>query len=91
VDEQGASWDGPKTVCHEGYRHWFVDDEIVTAARQRGVWAMAPKSVVEHLHPLWGGAEMDDTYRLGQAHAEEDKQLFEQRLAQYEPKAADGG
>ena len=63
IDEHGASWDGPKVVCHEGYRHWYVDDEIVTAAKQRGVWAMALGLQVEHLHPVWGKAENDDTYR----------------------------
>jgi hypothetical protein len=80
VDEVGASWDGPGVVAHEGYRHWFVDDEIVTAAKQRGVWATALASRVEHLHPLWGKAEPDEVHRLGQLHAEADKALFEARL-----------
>jgi hypothetical protein len=83
VDEQGASWDGPKVVAHEGYRHWFVDNEIVTAAKQRGAWAPALGSVVEHLHPLWGGAADDDTYRLGAAHADCDRDLFGKRLAEH--------
>lgn len=79
IDEVGASWDGPKNVCHEGYRHWYVDDEIVTAAKQRGVWAMALGSIVEHMHPAWGKAEGDDVYELGQSHAPEDRKLFERR------------
>lgn len=83
VDEQGASWDGPKTVAHEGYRHWFVDDEIVTVARQRGVWAMALGSRVEHLHPLFGTAPDDDVYELGRSTAEQDGALFRARLAEY--------
>lgn len=81
ADELGASWDGPKVVAHEGYRHWFVDDEIVTAAKARGGWAMASHSKVEHLHPLFGLAADDDVYALGQSHAEADKALFEARLA----------
>lgn len=80
VDEVGASWDGPKTVAHEGYRHWFVDDEIVTAAKQRGVWAMALGSVVEHLHPLFGGGESDAVYDLGRSYAKQDRALFGERL-----------
>jgi hypothetical protein len=80
VDEVGASWDGPGVVAHEGYRHWFVDDEIVTVAKQRGVWAMALGSRVEHLHPLFGRGEWDDVYELGQSHAEADRGLFEKRL-----------
>jgi hypothetical protein len=80
VDEIGASWDGPKNVCHEGYRHWYVDDEIVTAAKQRDAWAMALGSVVEHLHPAWGKAENDDIYELGQSAAAKDRALFEKRM-----------
>jgi hypothetical protein len=83
VDEVGASWDGPKSVCHEGYRHWFVDDEIVTAAKQRGVWAMAKDSVVEHLHPAWGKGQTDEVYKLGQSFAQQDRKLFERRLAEH--------
>jgi GT2 family glycosyltransferase len=83
VDEVGASWDGPGIVAHEGYRHWFVDDEIVTAAKQRGVWAPALASRVEHLHPLVGKGEQDETYRVGQLHIEADKALFDARLAKH--------
>jgi hypothetical protein len=85
VDEQGASWDGPGVVCHEGYRHWFVDDEIVTVAKQRGTWAPSLAAVVEHLHPIFGKAESDPTYRLGQSFVEQDRALFEQRTAQHAP------
>lgn len=81
VAEVGASWDGPGMVAHEGYRHWFVDDEIVTAAKQRGVWAMALSSVVEHLHPMVGRAEWDAVYELGQMHADGDRDLFRARIA----------
>jgi hypothetical protein len=83
VDEVGASWDGPKVVAHEGYGHWYVDDEIVTAAKQRGVWAFAKHARIEHLHPLWGLAENDEVYRLGQSHAETDRALFEARVAEH--------
>jgi hypothetical protein len=79
VDEQGASWDGPKIVAHESYGHWFVDDEVVAVAKQRGTWVMAPGSIVEHMHPAWGKAETDDVYELGQSHAEKDRALFEER------------
>lgn len=79
LDEQGGSWDGPGSVCHEGYRHWFVDDEIVTAARRRGAFAFAPGSVVEHLHPAWGKGESDEVYDLGQASQAEDRALFVER------------
>ena len=81
VDEVGGGWDGPGVVAHEGYRHWFCDDELVTAAKQRGVWQMALGSVVEHLHPAWGKAETDEVYQIGFDAAEADKSLFAERLA----------
>ncbi len=83
VDEVGASWDGPKVVAHEGYRHWFVDDEIVLAAKERDTWVFAPGSVVEHLHPLWGKAGDDEVYALGQSSAREDRELFERRAREH--------
>lgn len=83
VDEVGASWGGPGVVAHEGYRHNFVDNEMVDAAKARGVWQMAMGSVVEHLHPVWGKAEKDSTYILGEASAEVDGQLFISRRATY--------
>jgi hypothetical protein len=82
VDEVGASWDGPGVVAHEGYRHWYVDDELVTAAKRRGVWQMALGSIVEHLHPIFGKGAEDDVYKLGQASADEDAKLFQSRLVE---------
>lgn len=83
IDERGASWDGPGAVAHEGYRHWYVDDEIVTAAKQRGAWQMALGAVVEHNHPLWGKAAEDEVYALGQSFAEADRGVFERRCGEY--------
>lgn len=80
VDEIGGSWDGPGKIAHEGYRHWFVDDEIVNAAKQRGTWAMALGSVVEHFHPAWGKAPGDEVYERGQKDADKDRLLFERRM-----------
>ena len=80
VEEVGASWDGPGIVCHEGYGHWFVDDEIVTAAKKRGVFQMALAAQVEHFHPMVGKAENDDIYKLGSSNAQKDQALFQRRL-----------
>lgn len=76
---QGASWDGPGIVCHEGYHHWFIDNELVTVAKQRDVWTLAKPSIVEHLHPKWGKADADEVYNLGQLEATADQTLFESR------------
>lgn len=66
-----------------GYASRNCDDEIVTAARQRGVWQMALGSYVEHMHPLWGKGEADDVYELGAGFAEEDRATFGARFAEH--------
>jgi hypothetical protein len=83
IRERGASWDGPGVLCHEGYRHWFVDDEIVQVAKQRDVWASATDSIVEHVHPAWGKAPDDNTYALGESFRERDLELFHYRCLKY--------
>lgn len=83
VDEQGASFDGPGVLCHEGYRHWYVDDEIIELAKRRGQFAPCLDAVVEHLHPLFGKGEPDDVYRIGGAAAERDERLWAARLKEY--------
>lgn len=84
VADQGASWDGPGVVCHEGYRHMFVDDEVVTVAKQRGVFAVAIDAIVEHLHPVVEKAEVDSTYQLGWSYAELDKSRFAERMREFQ-------
>ncbi len=83
IAEEGASWSGPGKICNEDYKHWFVDDEWTLVAMQRGVFASSLGSVVEHIHPLAGKADMDSTYRLGQKFASLDKQTFEKRAKRY--------
>jgi hypothetical protein len=85
IDERGASWDGLGIVCHEGYAHNFVDNEIVDAAKQRGVWAFATHSRVEHLHPLWGNGPDDAVYELGRSRFAEDELLFKERSTANSP------
>ena len=80
IDEVGSSWDGPGVVCHEGYGHWFVDDEIVQAAKMRGVFQAALGSHVEHVHPLNGITPDDEIYAKGRATAEVDQARFKRRL-----------
>ena len=83
IDQVGASWDGPGTIAHEGYRHWFVDDEIVTAAKARGVFQAALGSIVEHLHPITGKVESDAVYEKNDKYAAQDHDLFVKRAKKY--------
>jgi glycosyltransferase involved in cell wall biosynthesis len=80
IDDVGAGWDGPGVVAHEGYKHWFCDDEIVVAAKQRGVFQPALGAVIEHLHPITGLVETDEVYETNDKYAARDKTLFEKRL-----------
>lgn len=81
VMEQGASWDGPGVLLHEGYDHQCVDNELVAAAQMRGEFAFAKHSIVEHLHPFAKKAEMDSTYEKALAKGRQDIQLFRVRLS----------
>ena len=83
VDGQGATWDGPGIIAPEAYGHWYVDDEIVTAAKQRGVWVFAPRARVEHMNPAWDLGEADKTHEHGLSKADADRATFEARLAKY--------
>jgi hypothetical protein len=50
-------------LYHVGYRHNCCDVEASEKAQQRGAFAYAPEAVMEHMHPFWGKAELDRTYR----------------------------
>jgi hypothetical protein len=83
ADERGASWDGAGTVCHNGYSHWYVDNEWTAVAQFDGEFRYAPEAIVEHLHPLSGKGENDDVYRLGQSTSEADRALYLRRLGRF--------
>jgi hypothetical protein len=81
IADVGASWDGPGYAWPECYGHMFSDDEVVTKAKQQtGVFAVARDAVVEHLHPVAGKAQVDDTYERGWASQDADKALFQSRM-----------
>lgn len=84
IDQYGGAFGEPGQVYHAGYSHQFVDVELVELAKSRGCYAHCPDAVVEHLHPLWGKAATDATYRKGQADGEADRRLFEQRRKLWE-------
>lgn len=79
IENVGSSWDGPGVVAHEGYTHWQVDVEWSQVARDRNTLTYASDCVIEHMHPLWGKGEADDTYRLGQRNARRDRALYDSR------------
>ena len=79
VQTIGGCVDGPGIVCHEGYRHAYVDDEIRETARSRGRYAYAKESVIEHLHPGLGKSPHDETYRIGENSMPQGRELYASR------------
>lgn len=90
IDEVGGTWhDGPGKVYCEQYEHQWVDTELVAAAKNRGEWAFAHRSIVRHLHPLFPhrGRErtpMDSTYEKALGGASHDSALFKSRAAEWQ-------
>lgn len=84
MEDPGAVHGEPGVVFHEGYHHNFVETELWQLACHRRVAVFEPAAVIEHRHPSWGTAEVDDTYRRGALTGwEADKSLFEQRMARW--------
>jgi glycosyltransferase involved in cell wall biosynthesis len=78
VDEYGGSLTG--LVCHEGYRHFYTDVEVVELAKARRVWSPCLDSLVEHLHPdVNKEVPVDDTYQLGWSFREQDEREWLKR------------
>lgn len=83
IELLGASWDGPGVFAHEGYRHWCCDLEWSARANALGQLVYAPDARIEHMHPLWGKGVDDDTYRIGQASAAQDRRLYAMRYRRF--------
>ncbi len=81
VKDRGASLDGPGVVIHEGYRHWYCDNELVELAKSRNAWEFVNGAVIEHLHPYWKKGHWDEVYDIGQNAADTDKLLWDERAA----------
>jgi hypothetical protein len=86
AEDPGAAWGEEGTLFSEQYHHNFVDNELWSLAVVRGVATYAPNCVIEHLHPSFGKAEVDATYRKGGLNLERwahDEELFNDRKAQW--------
>lgn len=75
-----GTFDDTGTIFCELYDHQYVDDELVQTAILRRAWVYAQDALVEHLHPYFGGSEMDPTYEKAVRRAREDHRLYTQRL-----------
>lgn len=86
----GGVVDNPTKLLPECYGHWFVDDEFVRTAMARRSYAHSFEALVEHMHPNWGKARDDETYRIGQASIAADSQLFQRRRVLWDPRGTQG-
>ena len=71
--------DEPGVLCHEGYRHSYIDDEIRATALSHDRWSIARDSIVEHLHAGAGKAPHDDVYTIGAESMPQGLALFQSR------------
>ena len=78
IDTVGTSLDGPCRVCHEGYKHFNVDDEWTMVAKNNNQYGFSPTSVIEHIHPI-GGEPVDPVYNLAKENQDEDCKLWLKR------------
>jgi len=58
------------------YKTWWFDREICERAKAIGQYAPAWNAVLEHRHPDWKTAPMDDTYREAWPHHDKDKAVY---------------
>lgn len=84
VTDEGSSLEGPGVLAPTCYRHWFVDREMVSLAKARGVFTPCLDSVVVHHHPGYVGdekaRESDPVYMTAVEHADADAKTFKSRL-----------
>lgn len=71
--------DEPDKLLHEGYPHEFVDDEFVETAKHRGAFVSAKDSHVEHMHPSWSKAPLDDLYRAQRSRMRAGRPIYNAR------------
>ena len=77
-----AVFDAPSLAFHPGYLHNFADNEMFYTASLRKELVYARDAVVEHLHPVFGGAASlpwDDTYLNSTKGWDHDAKLWRER------------
>jgi hypothetical protein len=80
---QRPALDGIRGPLAECYVHGPCDAELVATASRRGVFIYAPDAHVQHLHPRWGSAPWDGTYRKGEGSSEADWALWQERRRRF--------
>jgi len=63
---------------HDGYKHFYVDQEFSEKAKKLGLYIYCEESLVTHVHP-GAGAATDRVYKENYKVLDQDKQLYEER------------
>lgn len=71
--------DNSGRVFCELYDHQFVDNEFCETAMERDQWSFCRNAIVEHLHPYWGLAPWDETYKKAIRKTQKDQRLYMSR------------
>jgi len=66
-------------VFDTDFHHVGVDNLLLAKMRKLGVFVRSQKAVVQH-HHFAQGSEMDETYKLGWSHVDEDRALLAKKL-----------
>lgn len=72
-------YDEPGAFYSSAYDHQSVDVEAFEQATELGEFAFCAQALVQHNHPFFGGAEMDETYEKALAKGREDRRLYLRR------------
>jgi hypothetical protein len=75
-------------IAPDEYTCWWFDREVCELAERLSLYHPAYRANVEHTHPNWNTALMDDTYRQMWPSHDQDKALYLERKQNYEISSA---
>lgn len=80
IEDQGGTFDNTGVVLCTEYDHQYCDTEFVQTAILRRQFAANLRSIVEHMHPHWGKAEVDETYAKAERQYRDDAAIHSRRM-----------
>jgi hypothetical protein len=78
IESESGVIDMPNRVLYP-YQHNYCDTELRETAIARGRFVACPESVIVHMHPDFGKAEMDEVYAKSRATFGADAETFRSR------------
>jgi hypothetical protein len=76
----GKAWyDRFLYVYHPDYRSLFCDNEMMEVGKALGKYRYLPDCLIEHLHPYFTGAPMDEQLKTTEGYYGRDGRIFELR------------